>query len=70
MSGNYGKLTKSWEVTDKIITFTYPVESNHRYYKRRKYMIVLFYDNNKTILKKKIYFGFKGGKTKMEDADF
>lgn len=70
MPCNYGRPLRSWEVTDKIISFTYPVEVNHSYYKRRQYMIVLLYDNNKTILKKKIYFGFKGAKNKLEDSNF
>lgn len=57
-------------MTNSIVSFTYPVEIDHEYYKKRKYMIVIFYDNNKTILKKKIFFGFKGDKSKIDNETF
>ena len=70
MSNNYNTPTKTWEVTNTIVSFTYPVEINHEYYKKRKYMIIIFYDNNKTILKKKIFFGFKGEKSRIDNETF
>lgn len=70
-SYNYNNPTKKWLDSFKLLTFTFPIQCQHKYYKKRKYSIVIFYeDMQKKIKSKKIYFGFRGKKNKIDDPNF